>query len=619
MLRARLFLNLIPFVVILLAVGAFAIVLFSRLAHKVDVTVMENYRCAIAARDMSLALSRMDLGLRFAMDGDKIAAASLFDESARLSEASLAILVTNKHLFKESELIALLQTNYAELHKTGASILGLAQRREPSEGLQKARKEETDRLLAIKLLLEQTGQINHANILATTESNRTITRHITRLMIAALAVAFLVSAFASFQLSKSILRPIQLLTRAAREIGQGNLDQIVPVLSHDELGELAHAFNKMADQLKVYRQSTSEQIMRLHRTMESAIASFPDPIFILDREGHIELRNPAAQNLSARLGLPDALPDRLTEAAREVLRTSRDFLPHSFKQVILFRVDGAERSFLPRILTMRGQGDVQVGVAVVLNDVTRFRLLDDAKTNLVATVSHELKTPLTAIRMVLHLLLEKASGPLTPQQNELLQMARKESERLLRILNDLLDLARIEAGESALNKERIATAELVQSILEEAQQRVADQGLTLSCSVEPRLPAVLVDRQRISHVFHNFISNALSHSPTGSEIQVRAARIEGDGIQFSVCDQGPGIPEEHQARIFERFFRVPGQTRVGAGLGLSIAREIVVAHGGRTGVRSHPGRGSEFYFVLASAEDEAPTPTAAEDRSAGMA
>src|SRR6185503_19293738 len=205
MLRARLFLNLIPFVVILLAVGAFAIVLFARLAHKVDVTVMENYRCAIAARDMSLALSRMDIGLRFAMDGDKISAASLFDECAQLSEASLAILVTNKHLFKETELIALLQTNYAELHKTGASILGLAQRREPSESLQKARKEETDRLLALKLLLERTGQINHANILATTESNRAITRHITRLMIAALAVAFLVCAFASFQLSKSIL------------------------------------------------------------------------------------------------------------------------------------------------------------------------------------------------------------------------------------------------------------------------------------------------------------------------------------------------------------------------------------------------------------------------------
>src|SRR6266487_380393 len=345
MLRTRLFLNLIPFVVILLAVGAYAILLFSRLSKNVEVTVMENYRSAIAARDLNGALGRIELGLHFAIEGDKISATALFDENARFAQTSLALLVTNQHLFKE------------------------------------------------------TGLIYYLNDPATTESNQQITRHVTRLMIAGMAVALLISVFASFHLSKAILHPIQLLTRATREVGQGNLDQIVPVLSHDELGELAHAFNKMAAQLKVYHQSTSEQIMRLHRTMESALASFPDPIFILNREGHIELENPAAQNLSARLGLQDALPDRLSDTAREVLRTTLDFLPHSFNEVISFRVDGLEQSFLPRILTMRGQEHVPVGVAVVLNDVTRFRLLNDAKTNLVATVSHEIKTPLTSVHM----------------------------------------------------------------------------------------------------------------------------------------------------------------------------------------------------------------------------
>ncbi len=603
MLRTRLFLNLIPFVVILLAVGAYAIILFSRLTKNVEVTVMENYRSAIAARDLNGALGRIELGLHFAIEGDKISATALFDENGRFAQTSLALLVTNQHLFKETGLIEQLQTNYAELHKAGASLLALAQPREQQAVFEK---DAYPRLLAIKLLLEKTGKINHKNILATTESNQQIRRHVTRLMIAGMAVALLISVFASFYLSKAILHPIQLLTRATREVGQGNLDQIVPVLSQDELGELANAFNKMAAQLKLYRQSTSEQIMRLHRTMESALASFPDPIFILDREGHIELKNPAAQNLSARLGLQDALPDRLSDTAREVLRTTRDFLPHSFNEVISFRVDGLEQSFLPRILTMRGQEHVPVGVAVVLNDVTRFRLLNDAKTNLVATVSHEIKTPLTSVRMVLHLLLEKAVGPLTNKQHELLQMACKEAERLLRILNDLLDLARMEAGESALNKEPVAPAELVQSILAEAQRRVVDQGLTLTCSVAPQLPAVLVDRQRISHVFHNFIANALSHSPPGTEIQVCAARTDGDGIQFSVTDQGAGIPEVYQARVFERFFRAPGQTRVGAGLGLSIAREIVVAHDGRIDVRSRPRQGSKFYFVLAGVEEKPP-------------
>jgi signal transduction histidine kinase len=208
--------------------------------------------------------------------------------------------------------------------------------------------------------------------------------------------------------------------------------------------------------------------------------------------------------------------------------------------------------------------------------------------------------------MVLHLLLEKTVGPLTNEQQELLQMARKEAERLLRILNDLLDLTRLEAGQSALNKERVAPAELVQSILDEAQRRVAERGHALSSSADPQLPAVLVDRQRIGHVFHNFITNAVSHSPPGSDIQLRAARTDDGGIQFSVIDRGPGVPAEYQSRIFERFFRVPGQSRTGAGLGLSIAREIVVAHGGRIGVRSRPKEGSEFYFVLASAEEKVP-------------
>lgn len=606
MLRARLFLNLIPVMVMLLAVGVFAIVLFSRLANNVDVTVMENYRSTIAARTMDVAMSRMEEGLRLAIQGDTNSASAAFNENTRVFAANLGILVTNKHLFKETRLIEQLQSNYQSFHDAGKVILGLNQEREKRAILDK---DVLNRKLAIGILLEQISKVNDENILATTANIQQINQHITHLMIAGVAVAFLISAFASFHLSKSILRPIQLLTKATREIGEGHLDQIVPVISQDELGELATAFNKMAAQLEVYRQNTSEKIMRLHRTMESALASFPDPIFILDREGRIELKNPAAQELSVRLQLDDTLPAPLADTASGVLRTSQDFLPHSFKEVMSFRADGAEKSFLPRILTMRGEQNEPVGVAVVLHDVTRFRLLDDAKTNLVATVSHELKTPLTSVRMVLHLLLEKNLGPLTDQQDDLIQMARKDAERLLRILNDLLDLTRLEAGESGLNLERVTPATLVQSISDEVRPRVVDQGLTLSCSVEPQLPAVLVDRQRIGHVFQNFIANAIKHSPRAGEIQVRAARNDDGGVQFSVIDRGPGVPEKYQSRIFERFFRVPGQPRSGAGLGLSIAREIAVAHGGRIGVHSKPGQGSEIYVVLASAEEETPAIT----------
>jgi signal transduction histidine kinase len=248
--------------------------------------------------------------------------------------------------------------------------------------------------------------------------------------------------------------------------------------------------------------------------------------------------------------------------------------------------------------------DALVGVAVVLYDITRFRLMDDLKTNLLATVSHELKTPLTSVRMALHILSEKTVGPLTSQQHDLVSMARTEAERLLGILNDLLDLTRLEDGNARLHKEKVPAATLVRKVTEESRDAVSARNLKLRCAVEPELPEVWVDRQRISHVFTNFISNAVSHSPEGAEILLRAARTTEGGVQFSVIDQGPGIPEEYQVRIFDRFFRVPGQARAGAGLGLSIAREITLAHGGRIGVKSQPGRGSEFFFILAGAARE---------------
>jgi signal transduction histidine kinase len=241
-------------------------------------------------------------------------------------------------------------------------------------------------------------------------------------------------------------------------------------------------------------------------------------------------------------------------------------------------------------------------VAVVLYDVTRFRLMDSAKTNLVATVSHELNTPLTSLLMALHLLLEESVGHLTTQQRELLEAARNDTERLLRLLNDLLDLARLEEGNEGLHKEKVAPAELIRTVIKESADKVLSRGLKMNCAIEPGLPKVAVDRQRISHVFNNLMANAIKYSPPAGEIFLSVARAEDRGVEFSITDQGPGIPEEFQVRIFDRFFRAPGQTKTGAGLGLSIAREITVAHGGRIGVRSTPGHGSTFCVALKAAE-----------------
>jgi signal transduction histidine kinase len=235
----------------------------------------------------------------------------------------------------------------------------------------------------------------------------------------------------------------------------------------------------------------------------------------------------------------------------------------------------------------------------VLTDVTRFRLMDQLKSDMVSTVSHELKTPLTGVQMAIHLLLEEAVGPLNPKQVELLLAARQDGDRLLGIVNDLLDLTRIEQGRVALDVKPIAPAELVGEAVDRLAARAGDAGLTLSAEVPAGLPPVGADRERVGHVFDNLIGNAVAHTPRGGAIVV-AAEPDGDGfIQFRVTDTGEGIPVEHLPRIFEKFYRVPGsETKGGAGLGLAIAREIVAAHGGQIDATSTPGEGSTFTFTL---------------------
>lgn len=600
MLRTKIFLNLIPFIVILIAVGAYALFLFSRLANTVDQTITVNYHSDAAAVEMMLAVERMDAALDRSRKEEKSSAQLMFDTNRRIFDEKLESQLTNAAVMAELSGVLQLKTNLVALQRAAVGMFATNVSRADQDRQYNETILITD---GLKRSLNGIREEIRKNIFATGETIQHTNSRITSLLILGLGVAVLITFYASFKLGRAILKPIQTLTNAAREIGQGNLDQTVPVLSGDELGELAVTFNKMAGQLNMYRQSTTEQIIRLHRTMEAALASFSDPVFIMDRYGRIELSNRAAEELSAKLLLDGALPPKLAAAADEVLQRNQDFLPDSFDEVITLRLKGQERSFLPRLHIMREADARPVGVAVVLHDVTRFRLLDDAKTNLVATVSHELKTPLTSVRMVLHLLLEKSLGALNQKQEELLATARKDSERLLKMLDALLDIARLEAGASPLTKERISPASLVQAIRDEVQSNINNHGLKLVCEVEPSLPDVQVDRQQIGPVFHNFISNAIKHSPSGGKIQIAATAVSDGSVQFSVSDEGAGIAEQHQGLIFDRFYRVPGQTKRGVGLGLSIAREIVVAHGGRVGVRSQPGRGSEFFFVLAGSED----------------
>lgn len=425
-----------------------------------------------------------------------------------------------------------------------------------------------------------------------------------RSLILLMITAGIVAIYASIRLGRGVLEPLMSVTKSIRLVGEGNLNQTVPVLSTDELGVLATSFNEMASQLRQYKANTSEELMRLTMTIRSILASFPDPIFVLNSQGVVEFRNPEADQMAVKLLFSGVtrLPQKVDEKVENVRATGQDYLPTLFKDAIKFYLDGQDRYFLPRIILLRDDNREVFGVAVILEDITRMLLLDDVKSNLISTVSHELKTPLTSVRMALYLLHETTMGPLSDKQADLVSTAREDADRLLRTLNDLLDLAKLEQGPSQLTLARISPAELVDAAVQHTRELAHADEISLKTEVAADLPDVHIDQQRITYVFTNLITNAIKYSPKGSEVLVRAekgqSRNNKPSIRFSVKDHGLGIPFEHQEHIFERFYRVPGTNKSGAGLGLSIAREVVMAHGGEIGVISKPGQGSEFSFLL---------------------
>ena len=367
--------------------------------------------------------------------------------------------------------------------------------------------------------------------------------------------------------------------------------------TRDELGELAAAFNGMARTLRDYRQAGTARLVRAQQTAQATIDSFPDPVVVVDPVGAIERVNPAAGRVfgvtSPNGSSPWSPPAALRGPLAEVLGGRPDYLPAGVENALCLRDDGQERFYLPRVLAMRGAGG-PLGAAVVLQDVTKFRLVDQLKSDMVATVSHELKTPLTSIQMAVHLLLEEIVGPLAPKQIELLLAARQDADRLLAMLNDLLDLTRIEQGRVRLDLKPVAPSGLVAEAIGRFEGQAQDAGVGLESAVAPGLPPVLVDGDRIKHVLDNLIGNALAHTPRAGSVRVSAdAEYEGATVRLAVSDDGEGIAAEHLPRVFDRFYRAPGARPGGAGLGLAIAREIVEAHGGRiegeqrAGTREH--------------------------------
>jgi signal transduction histidine kinase len=604
-LRHRILLTLLPLLVLLAVQGVAGVLLLSDLGGRIDLILRENYESVVAMERLNEALERIDSAFQFALAGRQDWTQQYrdnwkaYDEALHLEEANIT-------LPGEKELVDRLVEQTVDYRRQGEAFL----RRAPNDPQRHAAYFGPggllDRFKGIKDVSYQILVLNQDNMKeASRDARKTAASSLVALAVG-LVIAVVLAGVAAWHTIRTILQPIRAVTQAATGIRAGNLDQIVSYRARDELGELTEEFNLMARYLRDYRSSYSAQLLRAQRTSQATINSFPDPVLVVDTEGKVEMANPAAQRLFGVLprkpneppGPSWQPPEPLRGPLTQALQGQRDYRPGEFDHTVSLNTDGSQGSYLPRILTIHDPYGHPLGAAVLLQDVTRFRLLDQVKTDLVATASHELKTPLTSLRLDLHLLLEESVGPLTPKQTELLLDARDSAERLLAIVENLLNLARLEERRAKLERKPEAPANLLRSALDVIRPRAEDKGIELVIEPGDELPPLTVDAMEIGHALGNLLDNAVTYTDRGGRITLTAARTD-DAVALSVSDTGVGIPSEHQARVFERFFRVPGQSRgQGTGLGLAIAREIVAAQGGTLSCASTPGAGTTFRMTF---------------------
>jgi two-component system, NtrC family, sensor histidine kinase KinB len=447
-------------------------------------------------------------------------------------------------------------------------------------------------------------------------------RGATILVITISAAALLISTLVAVLLARSVLTPIQELDRSVEALRLGDFDRRVEVTSRDELGHLAEGFNRMAEALAELRRSNLGEVIAAKETLEATIAALPDAVVVIDPDGRIVAQNPLARSILVATKAQGAkIVDDLPFSAGR-LRAIRDALDGKptdearaeLTRAFAVRLEGQPRKFMLTAVSIPEFRPGRYGAVAVLYDVTDFARLDELRTELVAVASHELKTPLTTLRMNLLLLGERA-GNLTPRQQEILATAVQGCQELASTIDELLDLTRIESGQLRLSRELVDLYPIIDRAILSLRQRFEDADVAVQVAAGYRPAFVLGDSVRLGMVFTNLLSNALKYSPRGGRVSI-AVSSDGNGsgpgsLHIAVSDQGSGIAEVFRERVFEKFFRVEqqlqnGANTWGAGIGLYLCRQILEAHGGT--ILCHPGEnGVGTRFVL-----ELPSPNGAE-------
>lgn len=391
--------------------------------------------------------------------------------------------------------------------------------------------------------------------------------------------------------------PVTRLSEGIREIANKNYKQRIYLEQKDEFGDLANAFNSMAEKLDEYEHSNLAKIKFEKSRIETIINQMKDGIIGLDEKKHILFVNAVSEKI---LGLKES--DLIGKYAADIAIQNdlmRTLLKEETKKELKIYADEKESFFNKDVINVTVNEEV-IGQVIVLRNITPYHELNEAKTNFIATVSHELKTPIASIRLSLQLLDNKQTGTINAEQQLLLDGIKDDTNRLLKITGELLNISQVDSGKIQLNIVASDAKEIITYAINANKAAAEQKNIQLNITMPEQLPMALADSEKTAWVMTNLLSNAIRYSHDNSTVFIAISQVDKK-IHFSVKDTGQGIAPQYKDKIFDRYFRIPGSHKEGTGLGLAICKEFIEAEGGKIIVESDYGTGSTFIVVVNAA------------------
>jgi len=422
-------------------------------------------------------------------------------------------------------------------------------------------------------------------------------------------LCFLIAFTLFFNLPSDIANPIKVLTESIKQIAEKKYSKRILLDSKNEFGELAHSFNVMAEKLEEYNNSNVSQLLFEKKRIETLINNMSDPVLGLDEDKKVIFINQEAlkilnmnegeciNNFISNLSLKNDLFKLLADSI-DIEETTIE----PKKQPIKIFANNKESYFEKEVLhiSILPTGEEEnriVGHVIILRNVTEYKEVDFAKTNFIATISHELKTPIASIKMSLQLLNNNRIGNLNEDQAQLLASIKDDANRLLKITGELLNITQIESGNIQLSIMPVDPDELINYAINAIKTQADNKKIRFEINRPEVISMIHADNEKTAWVITNLLSNAVRYSHENSVVYI-TLKEENEQVFISVRDSGMGIAPEYKDKIFNRYFRVPGTRKEGSGLGLSISKEFIEAQGGEISIESEIGNGSVFTIKL---------------------